>query len=83
MATNDRTEHGFELTPINDNHGDGTMKTVTPEDIRGALRPLAQLLARRAAQEWLVKVANDNTPHKSKPTLSTPSPEDTCPDNHK
>jgi hypothetical protein len=75
MATNDRTEHGLSLTPTNDNHGDRTLKIMTPEEVRAALHPLVQLLARRAAHEWLTKAANDNS---SKPPRTALSPNDTC-----
>jgi hypothetical protein len=78
MATNDRTEHGFELTAINDNQGEETVKPITPEDVRIALRSLVQLLARRAAHEWLSNVANDNTSTNSKPPRKAPPPKDTC-----
>jgi hypothetical protein len=82
MVTNDRTEHELGLMPPNDNQRDSTMKTMAPDEICIALRPLVQLLARRAAHEWLAKEANNNAPHSSKPTRSAKSPKDTCPNNH-
>jgi len=52
--------------PANDHLNDGAPRPFAPEQVRAALRPLVQLLARQAAREWLSQIANDNTPHRSR-----------------
>lgn len=69
--------------PANDHLSEGAPRAFSPEQIHAALRPLVQLLARQAAQEWLSQIANDNTPHRCRSSDRAQPDAKPCHDDHK
>jgi hypothetical protein len=63
MRKNGQDDH----RPANDNPVQAHIE-MGDDKVRAALIPLVRLLARQAARDWVVKVANDNSPEVNQNT---------------